>query len=131
MLGQMIEVASECIKHPKRQSVWSYELGRYICPDDPEDAKAVAEAKREAPKTSTRKSAKTPIYAPFKMVFLTAAGGTLLFLVICIVLTFAAGKEPPPLYEKAMMSFFDLAKVGFGAIVGLLGAQSMGNQEGA
>lgn len=131
MLGQMIEVASECVKHPKRHSVWSPELGRYICPDDAKDVKAVAKAKGEAPNAAARKPAKPSISAPFKMVFLTAVGGTLFFLVICIILTFAAGREPPPLYEKAMMSFFDLAKVGFGAIVGLLGALSMGNQEAA
>ena len=129
MLGRMLEVAGECVKHPDRRSVWSPELGRYICPDDPTDARALADRAPEPAPAPTRRIARPSINAQFKLVFLTAAGGTLLFLVICIALTLAAGKEPPPLYEKAIMSFFDLAKVGFGAIVGLLGAQSMGGQE--
>ena len=64
-----------------------------------------------------------PISPQFKLVFLTAAGGTLLFALLCVVLTFAAGKEPPQLFEKVILSLFDLVKIGFGAVVGLLGGK--------
>ena len=57
--------------------------------------------------------------------FLTAAGGTLLFAVLCIILTFAIGKEPKPLFEKVVMGMFDLVKIGFGALVGLLGGKTL------
>jgi hypothetical protein len=68
-------------------------------------------------------SAHPPVAGAFKLVFLTAAGGTLLFVIICVVTTIAAGKDPPPLLDKTVTSLFDLAKIGFGVIVGLLGAQ--------
>jgi hypothetical protein len=124
LLSQIAEVASECIKHPNRRSVWSPELGRYICPDDPEQAQLVAIAAQG--KTSAAKApAKAAINTNFKLVFLTAVGGTLLFMSLCVALTLMAGREAPPLYEKVIMSLFDLAKVSFGTIVGLLGAQAM------
>jgi hypothetical protein len=59
------------------------------------------------------------------LVFLTAAGGTLLFVIICVTTTIIAGESPPPLLEKTVTSLFDLAKIGFGAIVGLLGGQAL------
>jgi len=59
------------------------------------------------------------------LVFLTAAIGTLFFVVLCLVLTLIAGKEPPPLFEKVILGFFDLAKIGFGAVVGLLGGKKL------
>jgi hypothetical protein len=68
----------------------------------------------------------------FKLIFLTAAGGTLLFAFICLSLTLIAGREPHPLFEKVVMGFFDLAKIGFGTVVGLLGGQTLqarSNQE--
>jgi hypothetical protein len=61
----------------------------------------------------------------FKLVFLTAACGTLLFAVLCVVLTILAKKELPGVEEKLVNGFFDLAKIGFGAVVGLLGGQRM------
>jgi hypothetical protein len=66
-----------------------------------------------------------PISAAFKLVFLTAAGGTLLFALLCVVVTLAAGKEPHPLVERLVSGFFDLAKIGFGAVAGMLGGQSL------
>lgn len=67
----------------------------------------------------------TPLSAHSKLIFLTAAGGTLLFVFICLGMALAAGKEPPPLFERIIMSFFDLAKIGFGAVVGLLGGRTL------
>ena len=113
MLGQMIEVASECIKHPKQQSMWSYQLGRYICPDDAEDAKAVAEAKRATP---TQKPAKATIHTTFKLVFLTAAGGTILFVLMCLGVHLLTGGVMPSATEKFVDGMLDMAKIGFGGI---------------
>jgi hypothetical protein len=61
----------------------------------------------------------------FKIVFLTAAIGTLFFITLCLVLVLIAGKEAPPLFEKVIMGFFDLAKIGFGSVVGLLGGRKL------
>jgi hypothetical protein len=66
-----------------------------------------------------------PINPQFKLVFLTAVIGTLLFIVLCLVLSLLAGKQPPPLFEKVIMGFFDLAKIGFGAVAGLLGGKKL------
>ncbi len=70
-----------------------------------------------------------PLYAHFKLIFLTAAGSTLFFVVLCIVLTLAAGKEPPPLFEKVITSLFDLAKISLGAVVGLIAGPKLQVQE--
>ena len=59
----------------------------------------------------------------FKFIFKSTFAGTLFFVVLCIVLSLAAGREPPPLFEKLILATFDLAKIGFGTIVGLLGAK--------
>lgn len=74
-------------------------------------------------------AAHPPISPQFKLVFVTAAAGTLLFVVLCLVLSLVAGREPPPLFEKLIMGFFDLAKIGFGAIVGLLGGKRLQGTE--
>lgn len=57
--------------------------------------------------------------------------GTLGFAILYVVLTFLAGKEPPPLFEKIIMGFFDLAKIGFGAVVGLPGGKKLQGDAGA
>ena len=59
----------------------------------------------------------------FKLVFWTAVAGTVLFTVLCVVITISTGHDVPPLWEKVATSLFDLAKIGFGAVVGLLGGQ--------
>jgi hypothetical protein len=61
--------------------------------------------------------ARAPISSAFKLVFLTAAGGTLLFVVICVGTTVYMGQGPPPLLEKTITSLFDLAKIGFALLV--------------
>ena len=55
----------------------------------------------------------------------TFAAGTVLSLALCVGLTLAAGKDPPSLMTEVVRGLFDLAKVGFGAIVGLLGAKRL------
>jgi hypothetical protein len=115
--AQMIQTASECARTPHRASVWSERLGKYICSQDPE----FKQTKTETEGTGGQIS----LSPAFKLVFLTAAGGTLIFVAICIITTVIAGREPHPLLERIVSGLFDLAKIGFGAIVGLLGAKSI------
>ena len=127
----MTSVALECIKNPNRDSIWVPELGKYVCPDS-EAGKTSLAAAGMSQQEIQQKSDKLPTISPqFKLVFLTAAGGTLLFIILCVVLTFAAGKEPPPLFERVIVSLFDLAKIGFGAVVGLLGGKTMQTEQDA
>jgi hypothetical protein len=119
LAGRMVGVASECARTPGRASLWSDRLRRYVCSRDPEFERVVAE--QAAPATPGH----PPISAAFKLVFLTAAGGTVLFVAVCVIVTLLAGREPHPLTEKIVTGFFDLAKIGFGAVVGLLGSQSL------
>jgi hypothetical protein len=121
MLKEMAQIAVECLKHPRRKSIWVPGSREYVCPKTEAARRALAleinsvEGERTHP----------PLDPQFKLVFLTAAGGTLLFIVLCLVLTLIAGKEPPPLFEKVVTSLFDLAKIGFGAVVGLLGGKQL------
>lgn len=119
MIAEMANIAAECVRTPRRASVWSPELGRYVCPASPG---LPAGDVRYSP---AARSDHTPISPQFKLVFLTAAGGTLLFVAVCLGLSLVAGREPPPLLEKIIVGVFDLAKIGFGAIVGLLGGKHL------
>lgn len=119
MIAEMTAIAAECVKTPGRPSVWSPQLGRYVCSNDPEWSRAVAS------QTQPMQASHPPISPQFKLVFLTSAVGTFLFVVICLVLSLLAGRQPPPLLEKVTMGFFDLAKIGFGAVVGLLGGRQL------
>lgn len=129
MIKDMALIAAECVKHPRRKSIWLPDEGRYVCPDS-EDARRYYERMAEAQQRQTPPDAVNPSLDPqFKLVFQTAAGGTLLFVTLCVVLTLAAGKEPPPLFEKVVLSIFDLAKIGFGAAVGLIGGKKFQAEE--
>ena len=115
---RMAKVATECARTPGRTSLWSERLGRYVCSRDPAFEGVIAEQADAPP-------AHPPIGPSFKLVFLTAAGGTALFVIVCVITTLLAGRDPPPLTEKLVTGFFDLAKIGFGAVVGMLGGQSL------
>jgi hypothetical protein len=65
----------------------------------------------------------TELLAPY-LVFLTAAGGTLLFVILCVVLTLATKGAPPLLLEKLVESILTMAQIGFGAVVGHLEVKS-------
>ena len=119
MIAEMTNIAAECVKTPGRLSLWSPRLAKYVCSDTPEGQQAIAD------QSLASRAAHPPINPQFKLVFLTAAGGTLLFVLICLVLSLMAGREPPPLFEKIIMGFFDLAKIGLGAVVGLLGGKQL------
>jgi hypothetical protein len=130
MIKEMADIAAECIKAPRRMSIWCDQKGTYVCPGS-DDLKVP-----NPPAPSVRRLASPGIVSPatteygaispqFKLVFLTAAIGTLLFVLLCLACSFLAGKNPPPLVDKVIMGFFDLAKIGFGAIVGLLGGKAI------
>jgi hypothetical protein len=123
MVKDATAIATECLLHPNRRSVWSPEFGRYVCVDSKEDT--AVKAADEYHSQVQASSAHPPLNPQFKLVFLTAAIGTLLFVLLCFGMTMAAGKTPPPLFEKVVMGFFDLAKIGFGAVVGLLGGKML------
>jgi len=121
MLRDMATIAAECIKHPDRRAVWSQQLGKYVCPDTDEGWTVTLDhASRTHP----------PLSAQFKLVFGTAAGGTLLFVLLCVVLTLASGKEPPSLMTELIRGLFSLAQIGFGAVVGLLGGKRLNSDDG-
>ena len=116
MLGDMAAIAIECIRRTGKNAVWSPVAQRYVCPVSDNVPESALDRK------SVRRP---PISALFKLVFATAAAGTVLSLVLCVVLTLLAGKDPPSLMTEVVRGLFDLAKVGFGAIVGLLGAKRL------
>jgi hypothetical protein len=131
------EIVEECINHPTRKSVWSEHQGRYICPeedkkdnigkilpDQPDDEK-LSPSQPHDKYDQSKFPKKPPLDPQFKLVFLTAAGGTLFFLILCIALHLASGNNPPSAEEKLITGMFDLVKIGFGAIVGLLGGKRL------
>lgn len=129
MVKDMALMAAECLEHPRRKSLWIPSIGKYVCP---ESAEALASAERVVEREQEHGSpakVNPPLNPQFKLVFLTAALGTLGFAVLCVTLTLLAGREPPPLFEKVIMGFFDLAKIGFGAVVGLLGGKKLDGGE--
>lgn len=119
MLAKMARVAAECIKEPGRTSVWSKAEGKYVCSKDPEYKKAIAEQSADV------SVAHPPINPAFKLVFLTAAGGTLLFVLICVATHALTGGEMPTATAKLIDGLLDMAKIGFGAVAGLLGGQTL------
>lgn len=124
MFREMANIANECIVKPRTRSVWSGRLKKYVCEESEEGRFVLA---REQTQSQTHHS---PISPTFKFVFRWSFVGTLLFVALCIVLSLVAGREPPPLFEKVIMATFDLAKIGFGAIVGLLGAKYVDGESG-
>ena len=128
MIEDAVQIAAECIKHPNRRAIWSDELGMYICPESTKRELAQLKARSLQKRRKTLKH-HPPLGREFKIVFVTAVSGTLLFTLLCTVLTLAAGKEQPELLERIAIGFFDIAKTGFGAVVGLLGAKLLQQEE--
>ena len=113
----MMATAIECVRKPGRTSIWSARLGKWLCSDDPEFQQALAD------QSTMSTAARAPIGAAFKLVFLTAEGGTAFFLIICVGLTILLDKPHSDFTERLILSVFDLAKIGVGAIAGLLGVK--------
>ena len=123
MIDEMANVAKESLRYPRRVSVWVPELNRYVCPESEEGRRALAGVGRPATTSHLRVPNQTRIDPQFKLVFLSAAAGTLLFVVVCVTLTLLSGKDMPAPLERLVTGLFDLAKIGFGAVVGLLGGK--------
>ena len=116
MIGDMAAIAAECIRHPGTRAVWSPQLRKYVCPTTD-----------NVPMNQLDFNAKTrpPISPMFKLVFSAAAGGTLLFVILCVLLALLAGRDPPSLMTEIIRGLFSLAQIGFGAVVGLLGGKRL------
>jgi hypothetical protein len=123
MISEMANIAAECLEHPSKKSVWSTRLNKYVCTSTPEGKEALVD------QSLAVRAAHPGINPQFKLIFVTAAGGTAVFIVLCLVLSLIAGKEPPPLFEKIILGFFDMAKIGFGALVGLLGGKKLQGED--
>jgi hypothetical protein len=117
-LGTMGKVAAECIKHPGRPSFWLEAEGLYICPEGRE-ARSEAAGRLDHAAVSVSEQ----IDPRFKLVFLTVAVGTVLFTLICVAVTWATTGDLPPARKELVQSLLTMAKIGFGAIAGLLGGK--------
>jgi hypothetical protein len=100
--------------------LWLEIEGRYVCPNE---AEAYARAARSQAKVDAEPLSR--IDPKFKLVFLTAASGTLVFTLICIALSLINKGEPPAPQKELMEGMLTMAKIGFGAIVGLLGGKAL------
>jgi hypothetical protein len=127
MISEMASIAVSCFRNPRLRAVWSPTLRAYVCPETETGRQVLArDAKMERTAATAAMMARhPPIDAQFKLVFITAAVGTFFFTVICVAATIAAGKDPPPLLTELVKAMADLAKIGFGAIVGLLGGKTL------
>ena len=105
-------VAAECFRGPNSRAVWSPERQAYVCPDD-FDVPAI--------RLDLTSTAHPPINPMFKLVFVTAAGGTLFFAVLCVALAAFGLKASPTLIDNVFEVSLNLLKIGFGAIIGMLG----------
>ena len=115
MIKGMAEVAKECFRHPRRASYWSPSQRKYICPDA-DEAESASALRDVVDRPALRGN--------FKMIFLAAFGGTILFTLICVACHIATDGKPPVALQKLIDGLFDMAKIGFGAVVGLLGAKA-------
>jgi len=115
--AKMAAAAVECARTPGRFSVWSERLGKYVCSADPGFDEAMAE----------RSAARAPIGSAFKLVFLTAAGGTLLFTAICVGTSLYVGKDMASYtgLPETIKVLITMAQIGFGTVAGLLGGQTL------
>lgn len=119
----LAQIAVECVKNPGRESIWSPELGKYVCPDSEEGKTALLQNDRLPLFHKERQH--PALGQQFKFVVLISFALTVLFLVLCVTLTLVAGKQPPPLHDKVVMGLFDLAKISTGTLLGLLGGKML------
>lgn len=118
MISQMARVAAQCITMPGRTSVWSKAAGKYVCSEDPEYKKALAQ------QTAEVRAEHPPIGLAFSWIVLAVVIGTVLSFGGCGVIAALSGDTPAEMNTRLFDLLADVGKVGVGAIVGLLGAQS-------
>ena len=82
MINEMANIASECVKNPTRPSILVPELGSYICPDSRQGQRVLAETKG-SPNPASALPPPLRIDPQFKLVFLTAAVGSLFSSHLC------------------------------------------------
>jgi hypothetical protein len=116
----MAMLAAECVRNPDRPSFWQEEEGRYVCPDR---EIAFSDSRAQAPGDIYLESAR--VDPTFKLVFLTVVVGTFFFTLLCVTIHLATRGELPPARKELSDGIFTMAKIGFGAIAGLLGGKSM------
>jgi hypothetical protein len=61
----------------------------------------------------------------FKLVFRSVLGITVLSMIVSCPLTVLAGPEPSPDMKALLTTFLTTWKMGFGAIIGLLGGKAL------
>jgi len=114
------KIAAECLTHPTVESFWHHHQQRYVNSDQP-----VAYSQAKEAHVAAEALPSIRLDPKFKLVFLTAAIGTLLFTLICVGLHLLTSGEPPPARKELIEGLLTMAKVGFGAIVGLLGGKKL------
>jgi|SRR5208282_761504 len=119
-LRKMAMLAAECVKNPDRPSFWREGEGRYVCP---ERQTAFPNTRAQALGDGYPESAR--VDPTFKLVFLTVVVGTLFFTLLCVTIHLVTRGELPPARKELSDGIFTMAKIGFGAIAGLLGGKSM------
>jgi hypothetical protein len=124
MISEMTSIAAECVKHPRKSSILVPELRRYVCPDSEEGQRVLA-ATQPVPNSLPTLPQSSRIDPQFKLVFITASAGTLLFVMVCVGLHLHTSGQPPPALAKLIDGLLDMAKIGFGAAVGLLGGKAL------
>ena len=125
MIEQMAHIAAEAFREPQHQSVWHPGLKKYVCPKDQGYEEAV---QNPSPQVI---ASHPPINPTFKLVFLTAAIGTALFTVICIGTHIWVGNEQmSSSLDRTVTALLDMAKIGFGAIAGMLGGHALNATSG-
>lgn len=118
-LERMGKVAAECFRNPTRPSFWVEGEGRYVCPDG-------TVLYREASEVSQKQLSDAGRLDPkFKLVFWTVAIGTVFFTLLCVLIHLITNGELPSGRKELSDSFLTMAKIGFGAIAGLLGGKSL------
>jgi hypothetical protein len=114
----MGKAAAECLKNPGRSSYWLEAEGRYICPEGNELHRANTASPGHVAALQSKE-----LDPKFKLVFLTAAAGTFLFTLICVAIHLLTNGELPQARKELSDGILTMAKIGFGAIVGLLGGK--------
>ena len=117
VVARMSGVARECFRRPRVTSLLASSESRYVCPEE-------AEEFARAENLQGERRAAHRIDPKFKMVFLATVGGTLLFTCICVALRLGAGSSLSSADDELFGVMLTMVKIGFGAIVGLLGGES-------
>lgn len=102
MIKEITNIAAECIKAPRRESVWSDKEGKYACPDSLTVVRVNAHL-GGPPSQRRQQTVRRPL-RNLKSVFLSAAGGTLLFVLLLSMLAHLLAKNTL-LFEKVIISF--------------------------